>query len=293
MGALGRCPSCPGPGPGLNMTVTQYYSKLKKLWDEIVYLEPIPTCLCGAEKAMGDIFESHKIIQFLMGLNEDYDHSRNQILIMDPLPTVNKVYSMILKVEKQRVTTMVNTENSEITALRTKTQVFGGRNGNGRKNMTQDKTGYDTKDYTSRKGNYGRSRVLSRQRSNALRALWNTGMSGHTMMTCFKIHGFPNWYKNLKNQRMKGPARVNMASTQLETPLNCENAEAHSHEDGSHHLPAYEMDMSAIIQKETMKNMKDKGSFAHAHFSQTSFAGDDFFSTEIGLELGEIVRPVR
>ena len=53
-----------------NMTVTQYYSKLKKQWDEIVCLEPIPTCSCGATKAMGDIFESHKIIQFLMGLNE-------------------------------------------------------------------------------------------------------------------------------------------------------------------------------------------------------------------------------
>ena len=140
--------------------------------------------------------------------------------------------------------------------------------------MTKDKTGYGTKDYTSRKGNYGRNQEFSQDKDQM--HCEHCGMSGHTMATCFKIHGFPDWNKNLINQRMKGPARVNMAGAQLEIPLDCENAEAQSHEDGSHHLPAYEMDLSAIIQKEIMKYMKDKGRFAHAHFAQTSFAGIPF-----------------
>lgn len=37
-----------------------------------------------------------------MGLNNSYGHAKNQILIMDPLPSVNKAYSIILRVEKQR-----------------------------------------------------------------------------------------------------------------------------------------------------------------------------------------------
>lgn len=35
------------------------------------------------------------VIQFLMGLNETYANVRDQIMLMDPLPTVNKVFSNV------------------------------------------------------------------------------------------------------------------------------------------------------------------------------------------------------
>ncbi|KAK4395883.1 hypothetical protein Sango_1742600 [Sesamum angolense] len=41
-------------------------------------------------------------MQFLMGLNEEYDNVRSQILVTKPLPSINKAYSMILRVERQR-----------------------------------------------------------------------------------------------------------------------------------------------------------------------------------------------
>ncbi|GAA0183533.1 hypothetical protein LIER_30927 [Lithospermum erythrorhizon] len=37
-----------------------------------------------------------------MGLNEEYDQIRNQILAMHPIPIVSKAYSMVSNVEKQR-----------------------------------------------------------------------------------------------------------------------------------------------------------------------------------------------
>lgn len=37
-----------------------------------------------------------------MGLNSSYEGVRSQILMLDPLPSVSKAYSMILHVEKQR-----------------------------------------------------------------------------------------------------------------------------------------------------------------------------------------------
>ncbi|KAL0283794.1 UNVERIFIED_CONTAM: hypothetical protein Sangu_2866600 [Sesamum angustifolium] len=39
---------------------------------------------------------------FLMGLNEEYDTVRSQILVTEPLPSINKAYSMILRVERQK-----------------------------------------------------------------------------------------------------------------------------------------------------------------------------------------------
>jgi hypothetical protein len=38
-----------------------------------------------------------------MGLNEPYSTIRSQILAMDPMPNLEKIYSLILQEEKQRV----------------------------------------------------------------------------------------------------------------------------------------------------------------------------------------------
>ncbi|KAK4389825.1 Retrovirus-related Pol polyprotein from transposon RE2 [Sesamum angolense] len=43
-----------------------------------------------------------KLIQFLTGLGETFHHLHDQLLVMDPVQTVNKAYSMVLLVEKQR-----------------------------------------------------------------------------------------------------------------------------------------------------------------------------------------------
>lgn len=48
-------------------------------------------------------------------LNENYDHVRNQILLMDPLPSINRAYSMVLRVEKQREIHNVVTDNFNMT----------------------------------------------------------------------------------------------------------------------------------------------------------------------------------
>lgn len=72
------------------------------MWDEYTCLQPISTCDCGAANTLAEIENKHKLMQFLMGLNESYDCVRNQILITEPLPIVNKAYSMILRIEKRR-----------------------------------------------------------------------------------------------------------------------------------------------------------------------------------------------
>lgn len=43
---------------------------------------------------------SHKTMKFLMGLNEAYAAVHEHILLMDPLPAVNKAFSLITQDEK-------------------------------------------------------------------------------------------------------------------------------------------------------------------------------------------------
>lgn len=91
--------------------MVMFYGRLKRLWEELNVLQPIPSCTCGVMKnckcnvagRFSSIMSQNKLVQFLMGLNKCYDAVRSQILVLNPLPTVSKAYSMVLGIEKQRV----------------------------------------------------------------------------------------------------------------------------------------------------------------------------------------------
>lgn len=57
-------------------SVCLYYNKLKTLWDELEIYEPLPTCTCGAVKALMDYAHRSKVMQFLMGLHDSFDAIR-------------------------------------------------------------------------------------------------------------------------------------------------------------------------------------------------------------------------
>lgn len=44
--------------------------------------------------------EKVKLMQFFMGLSDVYESTLSQILIIEPFPSVNKAYVMVLRVEK-------------------------------------------------------------------------------------------------------------------------------------------------------------------------------------------------
>ncbi|KAL0411948.1 UNVERIFIED_CONTAM: hypothetical protein Slati_3784500 [Sesamum latifolium] len=83
-----------------DMTISDYYTKLKKLWDELAHFTTLPKCSCGSSKVLADLNVFTQLMQFLMGLGDVYDHVRSQVLLMDPLPSIGKTYSMFLRVEK-------------------------------------------------------------------------------------------------------------------------------------------------------------------------------------------------
>ncbi|XP_042984118.1 uncharacterized protein LOC122313306 [Carya illinoinensis] len=82
-------------------SVSIYYNKLKGYWDELEVYEPMPLCTCGSVKALMEYHHCHKVMQFLMGLQDSYDAIRAQILLSDPLPSLNRVFSLIQQEERR------------------------------------------------------------------------------------------------------------------------------------------------------------------------------------------------
>ncbi|KAL0428232.1 UNVERIFIED_CONTAM: putative mitochondrial protein [Sesamum latifolium] len=146
-----------------NLSLAEYYTKLKMLWDELYELKPTRQCTCrctcGAAQDNAESALSTQLLQFLMGLSEEFDNVRQQIHVMEPMPSINKAYSMVASVEKQR---MVHLMSSENVVLHTRAEAKREFRGVARKKPFED-----------RKNQY----------------CDHCARTGHTRETCFKLHG--------------------------------------------------------------------------------------------------------
>ena len=82
--------------------MTEYYSKFKKLWDQLIHYEPLPTCTCGAMKILSIAHEKSYVMRVLMGLNESFEIVRSHILMLEPFPSVSKMYALVLQEESHK-----------------------------------------------------------------------------------------------------------------------------------------------------------------------------------------------
>ncbi|XP_070043221.1 uncharacterized protein [Nicotiana tomentosiformis] len=84
-------------------SVSIYYSKLNNLWAEfesiILYLD----CDCVRSRLFVDFLRQQKLMKFLMGLNVTYAPQMSQFLMMNPTPTLDQAYLIIIHEESQRM----------------------------------------------------------------------------------------------------------------------------------------------------------------------------------------------
>lgn len=87
--------------------MTDFFTELKTLWEELEAYRPVPTCACPVRCQCASMrnaqlyHQQDYVIRFLTGLNEQFSVVKSQNLLMDPLPNMNKVFSMVLQHERQ------------------------------------------------------------------------------------------------------------------------------------------------------------------------------------------------
>ncbi|XP_058775889.1 uncharacterized protein LOC131650182 [Vicia villosa] len=115
-------------------SVMEYFLEIKSLWEELNSHRPLPIC-----------------VSF-----------RTQVLIMDPLPSINRIYSLVVQEESHHQTTTPPDESSVLV------------------NAAQK---YDFK----HKGGFHK---------NTPRVCTFCNRTGHTVDFCYQKHGHPNFNKN-------------------------------------------------------------------------------------------------
>ncbi|KAK4399874.1 hypothetical protein Sango_1093500 [Sesamum angolense] len=180
-----------------------YASSARNLWLQLEarYGESNGPLLYQLQREINSMTqEASQLMQFLMGLNETFDGVRSQILVMEPLPHVDKAFSMVMRVERQRKVHMETAETGINNAMYA-------RNGD------QERIGYKT---------------FVKKKNVDKRFLTCTccGKSGHTKESCFKVHGVPDWYKDLIDKKKKGgnEGRVYMAAETEKNPETSANS---------------------------------------------------------------------
>lgn len=95
-----------------NDDIAGYFTKIKKIWDELDALNAAMLCSCncncGGKKKVIQSTEDERLTQFLMGLNDTFAPARSNILMINPLPSVNYAYSLLMQDENQRESHVVS-----------------------------------------------------------------------------------------------------------------------------------------------------------------------------------------
>ncbi|GAV78005.1 UBN2_3 domain-containing protein, partial [Cephalotus follicularis] len=72
------------------------------LHDELFSYRTAPPCTCGVLPNLTSFLDEDYLMDFLQGKNDSYASVCSQLLLMDPLLSVNKAYSLLLQEERQR-----------------------------------------------------------------------------------------------------------------------------------------------------------------------------------------------
>ncbi|KAF8408467.1 hypothetical protein HHK36_007621 [Tetracentron sinense] len=180
-----------------NDSVSTYLTSLKGLWDELGNHQPVPSCTCGALKTLMTYHQQQYVYQFLMGLNESFSHIRGQILLIDPLPPINKVLSLVLQEERQRTISVSSTSfNQNTTALLTK---------------------------AAPPNRYANSKAPQNRKDRPTCSHY--GITGHTIKKCYKLHGFPPGYKFNKGKNISHTANQVSESDSPQLPITYEQCQ--------------------------------------------------------------------
>jgi hypothetical protein len=84
------------------MSVSLYFTQLKSLWDELNSIAPVNPCICGNAKSIIDQLNQDRAMEFLQGVHDRFSAVCSQILLMDPFPTIQRIYNIVRREEKQQ-----------------------------------------------------------------------------------------------------------------------------------------------------------------------------------------------
>lgn len=155
--------------------VLEYYGRLSKLWEELDNYKSSRVCRCEAAPDITKEREDDKVHKFLFGLDlPRFSQIRSTITGEYPLPSLNQAYSRVICEEQNQ-----NLAQSQDIA---KTEAIG---------------------FNVKTESLPTVAAASTQRfcDKSTLSCTHCNRRGHDISECFLLHGFPDWFHELKTGR--------------------------------------------------------------------------------------------
>ncbi|KAI5384189.1 hypothetical protein KIW84_071265 [Lathyrus oleraceus] len=168
----------------------KYYNDLQGLWREIDFRRPNPmTCQVDIQHC-NTFIQEERVYVFLDGLDDRLDNIKSDVLQMKPFPTVEQAYA---HVRREALRQAVMTDNSN--ELSGAVLASKGLKLHSSKILSQSK---------------------HKEPSNGTKCS-HCGGNKHTSETCFKLHGYPDWWADFQARKHRDTTDINPGKAAVAT----------------------------------------------------------------------------
>ncbi|XP_060211683.1 uncharacterized protein LOC132639235 [Lycium barbarum] len=206
----------------------------------------ICNCTCEGKAKIAKSVQDQRLIHFLMGLNEVYTQARGNILMINQLPSMDIVYSLLLQDESQRKVHMSAQVFSDSSSFMVTNQgKFNNYKGSGQfsKVPSYPRTGNYLQPSYPRTGNYPqtypKTTNYTQKFTNKPKGRKNTYdpnatctyymRIGHLVDNCHRLHGFPDDFQFNQRKNAQVTVKAKAGVTNEETG---EVGDSHTTQDG-------------------------------------------------------------
>ncbi|XP_058779929.1 uncharacterized protein LOC131653686 [Vicia villosa] len=188
-----------------NLDVSNYFTQIRVMWDELEAYRPITTCSCaipcscGALGSVRKYREQDYVIRFLKGLDKKFTQSKTHIMMMNPLPNISQAIALIIQQERELNSSQSAISNStgseELTALHLNAASGHNSSKTSNNSFKGKSNGYG--------GNKSHNRVCT-----------HYGRTNHTFEICFLKHGYSHGFRGKEKSHTSNAQSQYVASVE-------------------------------------------------------------------------------
>ena len=182
-----------------SQSISEYYTKLKVLWDELNSAFPLPTCTCNkCTRNLTQKFfktqQDQRLIQFLMKVNEHFSHVRSNILMQQPLLPVSHAYRLLVQEEKHKEITNQSASYTDHMAFNAqRTLSFRPYTANRITNGNNQQK-FNGSSITHQRHNSSNQQRYSNKKPSSSYYCTHCKIPGHSNSRCFELHSYPSGF---------------------------------------------------------------------------------------------------
>lgn len=159
-------------------------------------LLPPLNCTCSTKALFNKRDDESRLFTFLIRLNDNYDATITQIVLIKHLPNLDMAYFMVVQVEDQRQLNEASQDGRNLMYMNVGKQQSYAPQNSSQSQFGNSKQGYHKQGSPS---GFFKKR-MSKEEKKRFKCSHCQGMR-HEVDECFKLHGIPEWYTKYKKNR--------------------------------------------------------------------------------------------